>query len=345
MARSPVPNEERVFSLVLALVSSEHGLTKHELLSSVYGYADRYGNQSQRSALDRQFERDKEQLRGLGIPVETIDAPGEPGNNQLSRYRISKSALDVPPGLEFTDRELMMLRMAALAWREGSLTDEARRAAMKLESLSRGAGVTRLGVNAGFGATDPAAPALLRAIQESTSESPSTVEFEYQLADRDAPLLRHVVPLQLHRFEGRWHLISYDLERESTRIFLLSRITGAVTLKSDLATPALPESSERLVARAISELQQLQREQRVSITVRSGSIAAATLTSRADVWHDAEGTRTCEFGTVDMRELAQEIAGFGADTLRIEPAELRERVVERLTRMAAMHAGTDGSAA
>ena len=82
-----VPSEERVFSLVLALVASPQGLTKSELLSSVYGYSQRYDRGVIDSSLERQFERDKAQVRELGIPVETIDSPLEPGNNQLTRYR------------------------------------------------------------------------------------------------------------------------------------------------------------------------------------------------------------------------------------------------------------------
>src|SRR5690606_24342674 len=136
--RSDVPSEERVFSLVLALIASEQGLTKHDLLSSVYGYSERFRASRSHASLERQFERDKELLRELGVPVQAIDAPGEPGNNQLTRYRVPKESFEVPPGLKFTERELMMLRLAALAWREGSLGVESRRAAMKLESLGGG---------------------------------------------------------------------------------------------------------------------------------------------------------------------------------------------------------------
>ena len=37
-----VPVEERLFSLVLALVATETGLTKSEILSTVQGYRQRY---------------------------------------------------------------------------------------------------------------------------------------------------------------------------------------------------------------------------------------------------------------------------------------------------------------
>lgn len=340
MARSQIPSEERVFSLVLALVASTNGMTKHELLSSVYGYAGRASGTAHDAALDRQFERDKEQLRSLGIPVETIDSPGESGNNQLSRYRIQRTALEVPQGLEFSDRELMLLRMAALAWREGSLTAEVHRAAMKLESLGANVDAPRLGVSAGFGATEPAAPALLHAIDES-----SVAEFAYQLADRELPLDRHVLPLQLHRFEGRWHLVAFDLDREATRVFLLSRIVGSVTVRASKPDEStLPASTAQLVDRAIADLRDLTLRQRVTVKVRTGSIADTVLASRTDSVEKAgdgapAASKFIEFGTTDYRELAAEIAGFGADAMVIQPPKLREFVIARLESILDTHRG------
>ncbi len=333
MARSQVSSEERIFSLVLALVASTNGLTKHELLSSVYGYADRYGDARGRVALDRQFERDKEQLRGLGIPVEAIDSPGEPGNNQLSRYRIPKTALEVPHGLEFNDRELMMLRMAALAWREGSLSAEAARALMKLESLGAHLDAPRLGVSAGFGVTDPAAPSLLRAIEQQAE-----AEFDYQLADRSTPLKRRVVPLQLHRFEGRWHVIAYDLERKSTRVFLLSRIVGAVAVRPGSSSwHDLPGEPEVLIDQTTAGLQLLQEQQRVTVQVRHGSIAETALLSRSDSVEHGSETCVAKFGTVDFPELAAEVAGFGTEAMVLTPSHLRELVREKFEAALELH--------
>ena len=82
MAAAPrkVPVEERLFSLVLALLATEQGLTKAEILSTVTGYAHRYASQADRANLERQFERDKEELRDLGVPLETLDAPGAEGD-------------------------------------------------------------------------------------------------------------------------------------------------------------------------------------------------------------------------------------------------------------------------
>ena len=74
-ASRAVPVDERQFSLILALIATDVGLTKAQILSTVTGYAGRYSMGGDNSALERQFERDKDDLRELGVPLETIDFP------------------------------------------------------------------------------------------------------------------------------------------------------------------------------------------------------------------------------------------------------------------------------
>lgn len=338
-ARSSVPVEQRVFSLVLALVASPEGLTKRQLLSSVYGYSDRYDPAHPSPALERQFERDKDQLRALGIPVDTIDSPLESGNNQLARYRISKDRLQFPAELRFTERELMLLRVAALAWSEGSLNAESRRAAMKLEALGAGLDVQQLGVAPRLGTAEPAAGPLRRAIDEGR-----VARFDYTNPGRDAPLERRVAPLGLHRADGRWHLIAWDLDRDAGRVYLLSRIDGAVRVTSESYDPRLRDRSEALV----SELLEQRGRHVATISVRRGSVAEARLGARAR--RAAIGTEPGEaaahdehavemtIDALDPHVLADELVAFGPDVVVRAPESLRELVVGRIGAVAAAHA-------
>lgn len=328
--RAPVPGEQRVFSLVLALVVSPQGATKRELLSSVYGYADRARGGESDVALERQFERDKNQLRRIGIPIDAIDSPLEPGNNQLTRYRISKELLQMPADIRFTERELALLRAAALAWRDGSLTAEARRAAMKLAALGAGVNVQHLGVAPQLGIAEPAAPALQRAIDEGL-----VARFDYRLPEREDPLERHVAPLALHRADGRWHLVSHDLERGADRIFLLSRITGAVRVGPEAFDPALFERA----AGVIRDLLDRERSLRATVLARSGSAAEARISPRAVAIGSERDASILEFGTLDYHALAPELAAFGEDIVIQDPPGLREETVAVLSRIREQHAG------
>ena len=61
--------EERLVNLVVALMATEQGLTKDTILSSVAGYREQGSAGASKDALEKMFERDKENLRSLGIPV------------------------------------------------------------------------------------------------------------------------------------------------------------------------------------------------------------------------------------------------------------------------------------
>lgn len=327
------PKEERLFSLVLALVASPQGVTKTALLSSVHGYAERSRQGVTSAALDRQFERDKEELRALGIRIETIDSPLESGNNQLTRYRISKEQLELPADLKFTRDELMLLRLAAISWRETSIGTESRRAAMKLEALGAGLDVRQLGVAPTFGTQAPAAAPLKQAIERGV-----VVVFDYLVPRYGQPVARRVAPLRLHRAEGRWHLIAWDLDRDAGRTFLLSRISGEVSVGRRRFDEHLLGHVEGLIA----DLEHLREEQRSIVEVVSGSVAEARLVTRArrprrEQPGRAARSATLDIGTLDYHELAEELVDFGADVRVIEPEQLRELVTQALERIADEH--------
>lgn len=339
--RSSVPSERRIFSLVLALVASAEGSTKSTLLSSVYGYSDRYVPNDANASLERQFERDKEQLRSLGIHIETLDSPLEPGNNQLTRYRVAKERLQFPSDLRFSERELMLLRLAALAWSEGSLSAEARRALMKLESLGAGLDVQYLGIAPKLGSAEPAAAPLQTAI-----DSGSIVRFAYTNPNRNEPLDRRVAPLRLHRLDGRWHLIAWDLDRDAGRVFLLSRISGTVQHEKTQFDPALRAHSED----SIAALLERREHNRARLEVKRGTSAEARLAPRA--MGDARAGVTTENGVVgeprtamltlgmlDPHMLATELVSYGADVTVHAPAELRNLVVRKLRAIVEVHSG------
>lgn len=348
-ARKRVPSEERVFSLVLALVASPQGLTKSELLSSVYGYAERYDPRQPDPAIERQFERDKTQLRELGIPLETIDSPLEAGNNQLTRYRIVKDRLQLPEQVRFSAEELTLLKMASLAWRDGSLDSASRWASMKLVSLGVNLDVRNLGIAPSLGMREAAAAPLQTAIDER-----KIVRFDYRLPNREAALERRVAPLRLHRAEGRWHLVGHDLDRAAERVFLLSRITSEVRVEAQEFDEALLQRAEG----ALNNMLQLVAEQRASVCVQRGSAAEARLEPRATAGVDVSPTQSeadgpgdptfahsegvqLEFGTLDYSVLATELAGFGEEAIALSPEPLRAATVRLLEQIREQHSGVN----
>ena len=321
-----MPVEERLFSLVLALLATESGLTKGEILSTVQGYRQRYQPDRDNASLERQFERDKDDIRELGVPLETIESPGDPGNNQAMRYRIPRTAYELPADISFSDAETTLLNLAAMAWREGSLSRESRRALLKLRSIGVETSDPVLGyaprIRTRDAAFEPLSDALSRGV---------TVSFAYLKPGDPAARLRTVAPLALVQHQGRWHLKGIDLGVEESRTFLLSRITGAVRLgRTPIDAPA-----DDYAAIALAELDAIWASNVAELEIAPGTDAEVRLTRRRGAELGDDGRVRLHF--TDAALLADELAGFGPEVLVVGPERLRDAVIERLETAVAAH--------
>ena len=330
--RAPrVPAEERLFSLVLALLSTESGLTKSEILANVQGYRQRYTSGGDNASLERQFERDKDDVRELGIPLETIETPGAAGNNQTLRYRIPKGEYDLPLDVRFTPDESALLSLAAMAWREGALSAESRRALLKVRSAGSedddGAGT--LGVDTyvpRLRARDAAFEPLRAALDRAAA-----VRFDYITPGEHEARRRSVAPLALVQHGGRWMLAAHEFATGSEKNYLLSRIVGPVTQVEVGRHPAPAGAGER----ALAELERIWATRTARIRVASGSDAERRLARRRDTESDGDGVLVLHH--VDPQILAEELAAYGPEVRVLEPGDLRDRVTERLRALVADH--------
>ncbi|MBI5161869.1 MAG: WYL domain-containing protein, partial [Micrococcales bacterium] len=265
-----IPVEERLFSLVLALLATEPGLTKNEILSSVQGYRQRYSAGGDNSALERQFERDKDDIRDLGVPLETLDSPDDPGNNQTLRYRIPKGAYDLPAEIAFTRDESALLGLAAMVWREGEVAGESRRAAVKLRGRAPTGAAPVLGYQPRVRMREAAFEPLRDAIDRRR-----LVRFPYLNPGRTEAVDREVIPLALLSYQGRWLLAAQEPDSRRRKNFLLRRIVGSITP----GAPA-PEVPGDIVAETLAELEQVWRRGVAVVQPEPESDAARRLAGR-----------------------------------------------------------------
>ena len=115
---------ERLLGLVVCLLSSERYLTAIQIRDAVPGYPESF------EAFKRMFERDKEELRELGIPLETGSNSAldeEPG------YRIPRQAYELPE-IRLEPDEAAVLSLAARVWRQAELAGAAAGALLKLRA-------------------------------------------------------------------------------------------------------------------------------------------------------------------------------------------------------------------
>lgn len=289
------------------------------------GYAQRYVTRGDNANLERQFERDKDDIRELGVPLETIEPLGEPGDNHNLRYRIPKGAYDLPDDIRFDSEELALLGLAAMAWREGSLSAESRRALVKLRALGISADEPVLGYAPRLRLRDAAFEPLTQAIDRR-----QLVRFAYLKPGEPRAGDREVIPLALVQYDGRWHLSAEELATGERRTFLLRRIVGKVT-----AGKAAPERPGDHKATSLAELEAVWERGVAELEVRAGSDAALRLAHRHGTEEIAPGILRVHH--VDLAILADELAGFGPEVLVISPPELRAAVIERLQRAVADH--------
>jgi proteasome accessory factor B len=208
---------ERLMNLTAALLDAERPLTADDIAERVTGYAEG------KEAFRRTFERDKEELRQLGIPILTGLIPGR--YPEEHGYRIDRADYELPdPGL--APDELAALRLALQAVRVGEQSGDGSEALWKLGGV----------VDADDLPGDhPASPAVA-----SLPSDPSLVplfsavlerrvaRFVYSSTTNDGD--RVVEPWRLEYRRGRWYLTAYDHDRAGQRNFRLDRIRGAVGL-------------------------------------------------------------------------------------------------------------------
>lgn len=321
-----IPAEERLTNLVVALMATDIGLTKQQILDNVSGYRQRADAGTRPDALEKMFERDKEELRSLGVPIETIGDPADPTDLREARYRIPKAEYDLPEDIEFTPAELAVLQLAGSVWSAESASADAQAGVRKIRAL----GIDGDEPIIGFAPRITAREASFGPLQDAI-ERTRVVSFDYLKPGEKAPRRRRVQPLALLDYEARWHVYGIDLDADGERTFLLSRIVGHVTITSTSFPAHLREGAGE---RALAGLSAVAARNSALLEVTPGTEAALRLGRRAQP--AVQGIRV---PFVDRHIFADELASYGPEVRVVEPDELREAVIARLRAVVAAHAG------
>jgi predicted DNA-binding transcriptional regulator YafY len=311
---------ERLLNLVIALLATRRWLTKEQIRQAVPQYAE---NDSV-EAFDRMFERDKEALRELGVPLETGTYSAW-FDDELG-YRIDPDAYALPE-IAFTPGELAMLGLASRVWQQASLAGPASRALVKLKALGVDTdSASMVGIEPRVSTNEPSFDRLYAATRDR-----APVAFTYRRGGRGEPVRREVEPWQISSWHGRWYLIGFDRDRQDSRVFRLSRITGDVERIGPAGSVEAPEDVDaHALLHAVVLPSADDRTARLRIEPHSGQV----LRRRAGA---PVHTDEVEVGFADVDELAEEVAALGARAEVLDPPDLREAVVVLLKGAAAAH--------
>lgn len=322
---SSIRAEDRLFHLTLALLATRDGLSKEQILQTVRGYREDAEAGAARDTLERRFERDKDLMRELGIPLETWIPADEDGNNRSTLYRISKGRFEHPPSLGLSATDIGLLNLAAAVWRQGSLSHEARVAQLKIASHGTTVDEPLLGHAPLLTARDPALRQLRKALAERLQ-----VRFLYLKPGEGKATSRVVSPLAVVMHEGRWHLLSLEGEHALERTFLLRRIVSEVEI---VDVPAVRLQANQ-VKTMTEELEALYRQQHAVIDVQPGTHAETVLLNR-------EGTTRQGNALVvhytDEDVFAEGLCEHGPEIRVVSPPSLREKVAANWRKVLADH--------
>jgi len=209
---------ERLMNLTATLLDAERPLTADDISDRVLGYAEG------KEAFRRTFERDKDELRQLGIPIAMAPIPGT--YPEELGYRIDRSEYELPDP-DLAPDELSALRLALQAVRVGEQSGDGSEALWKLGGLVDPEGVDGTGhVADGAVASLPPDPSLVPLFSAVLERR--VARFTYSTAGGHAE--RAVEPWRLDYRRGRWYLTAYDQNRREERNFRLDRIHGLVAL-------------------------------------------------------------------------------------------------------------------
>jgi len=324
MATSKV---ERLVNLVIALLSTRGYITAEKIRSSVAGYSD----SPSAEAFSRMFERDKNELRDLGVPLEV----GRVSNlDPTEGYRINRDAYALPP-VELTADEAAAVAVATQLWESPELITATQGALLKLRAA--GVDVDPLDTGAPVEIASPAGVPGLRGSEAvlgillSAIDSRQAVQFPHRSSRTEPYTTRTVEPWGVVTEKGRWYLVGHDRDRDATRTFRLSRIGADVTPIGPAGAIIVPDDVDlrRIVAQIVAETPTGARatvwvaDGRATALRRAGtSVGARQLAGR-----DGEVIEL-EIGSSDR--LARDVSGHGADAIVLEPESLRDEVLARL---------------
>jgi proteasome accessory factor B len=310
---------ERLLNLVICLLNTRRPITAAQIHDSVAGYPE--GDE----AFARMFERDKSELRELGVPV-TVEALSA-WDDEVG-YRINPGDYALPD-IDLAPDEAAALALAARFWQQASLAGAASGALLKLRAAGADTGdVSRTGVELHVTSTEPAFSAVWDAVQQRRPMS-----FAYHNPQSPKPAPRTVEPWGLVSWHGRWYVAGQDRDRGEPRVFRLDRVRGAVKLlgaAGDVVPPTDVDIRQMVRGRFGDDEARRTAVLRVRKEAGVGLRRRAVATRPDDAEHELVDIA---FGSAEV--LADEVAEYGADAVVLEPSDVRDAVVTRLRAAAA----------
>ena len=345
-----VSKTERLLNLISFMLRSRRPIPFSKIAGHVVGYDD----EARLDSIEKRFDRDKAELRNMGIPVEYVDG----GSPEASGYIIPLDRFFLGE-LQLDNVDAVILSMAG---RSGAV---AMSSPIMKEAFA--SALRKLAVDSPDVDDMPAERASLMQVSSGHAKvsellqticsavySRRTIRFSYRGRQDADPQKRRVDPYGLGIDRGEWYLVGYDHAREGTRMFRLSRVVGNVAL-----TGASDASHEFEVPAGFKIEDHLFRQawdfgdaEPTDVKIKLPRDLALQLRHQSrlqfEFADESEKDESAESSIVILTARAPEkmadwIISLGPDAEIIEPSSIRDVVKEQLQRFAAHYEAEMGA--
>jgi proteasome accessory factor B len=321
---------ERLVNLVLCLLSTRQFLTAERIRQTVPGYADARGD----DAFFRMFERDKNELRELGVPLET----GRMSSfDTVDGYRIARQDYELGE-IELEPDEAAAVALAARLWDSPELAAPAHGALVKLRAAGVEVDEEQGRVQPRVRAGEPAFAPLLAAVQTGR-----VVTFDHRRGGPGGEVARRTVePWGVVSWRGRWYLVGHDRFRDAPRSFRVSRIIEPIEAVGPAGAVTVPEGVD-LMAMVRHNVDPPPVVGTARVWVAAGRAHGLRRLGRV-VGPRTHAGRAGDEMELELRSIdvvARWLAGHGPDVVVLGPPALVDRVMHNWAAAAAAHGVTD----
>jgi proteasome accessory factor B len=294
---------ERLINLTLALLASKRYLTKSEIFKSVAGYA------GSAEAMERMFERDKDDLRNLGVEIEVSVL--DPLFDDDQGYLINSNTFQIDPN-DFTKEEILLLTMAANLWHGSALEQNSKAALLKIQSLD------------GLIATNTVASPVVAENEDSKKlllifeavQNMVKLEFVYKGS------LRQVKPYGIYTNRGFWYLAAE--EQNIVKSFKVIRIGGKINTIGELNGFTKPSDFNLL---AFANGMNSSKTSKAEVKIRKNQALALRKRYFAEEinsdWDKISIDYTFE------EDLIESLLWYGSNVVVLSPKTIKEQIIKR----------------
>ena len=203
---------ERLINLIAALLDGRRPLTATEIRERIAGYPT-----DNVEAFRRAFERDKAELREMGIPIELVKDEDDNDAYLIPPQKYYMPDLDLQPD------ELAALKLAADAVLGAGDQAESGLRKLSVDAAADGVSSPQVVWGADLAAEQPLLGPLLASLLERRR-----LQFTYESGDGKRSD-RDIEPYSLVHRRGHWYLVGRDVDKDAPRSFKVSRIVSKVT--------------------------------------------------------------------------------------------------------------------